>query len=272
MDISQTDLVPACILGVVEGLTEYLPISSTGHMIIAGHLLNFEGEKADTFEIVIQLGAILSVVVLYFRRFLGLLKFSDSGGLSGIQGLLKIGIACVPAALVGLVAHKKIKALLFAPGPVAAALILGGLVMLFVDERDSETEQTLDDITFRDAVLVGLFQCLSLWPGMSRSGSMIVGGMLIGMRRIVAAEFSFLVAVPIMILASGYDLLKSRDLLSATDIPLFAVGFATAFVVAMVSVKFFISVLRRVTLRPFGVYRIALGVAVLYLLHGVALQ
>jgi undecaprenyl-diphosphatase len=261
-----SDFATGCILGIVEGLTEYLPISSTGHLILAGHLLDFEGQKAETFEIVIQLGAILAVVVLYYRRFLELFQFSRDGGLKGIDGIVKLGIACFPAALVGLLLHKQIKNFLFSPLTVALALIVGGIVMMLVDEKPEAQESDLDSVTLRDAVLVGLFQCFALWPGMSRSGSMIVGGLLIGMRRIVAAEFSFLVAVPIMTMASGYDLLKSREFLSSADIPLFAYGFLTSFVVAMLSVKFFLAVLRRYSLFSFGLYRILLGIVVLLLL------
>lgn len=255
------------ILGIVEGVTEYIPVSSTGHMILVGSFLGFEGEKAATFEIFIQLGAILAVVVLYWRRFFALLSFGSREAFSGVDGLLKLGFACAPAAVLGFLVHKQLKAHLFAPRPVAAALIFGGLVMLLIDRagRPSRVER-VESLTLRDALLVGIFQCASLWPGISRSGSMIVGGLLLGFERRLAAEFSFLVAVPIMMLATSYDLWKSRELLSAGDLPMFSIGFVTAFVTAALAIKFFMALLERFTLRPFGAYRIVVGLLVLVLL------
>ena len=258
------DLLHAAILGLVEGLTEFIPVSSTGHLILAGSLLGFEGEKAASFEIFIQLGAILAVVVLYYKRFLSLLQFSSKEPFCGIDGLLKLGVACVPAAALGFFAHRAIKQHLFAPLPVSVALIAGGVVMLVTDRASRQTRiDGLEQVTLRDALVVGLFQCFSLWPGVSRSGSMIVGGLLLGFNRRLAAELSFLVAVPIMMLATGYDLLKTRALLSTADIPVFATGFVVSFLTALFAIKFFLAVLRRFTLRPFGVYRILLGVLVL---------
>ena len=259
-----SELLNAAILGIVEGITEYLPISSTGHLVLAAHLLSFQGEKAETFEIFIQLGAILAVVILYFNRFRALLNFRAPGSFGGISGLAKLGLATLPAAVAGLLFHKAIKAHLFAPAPVAGALIAGGVVLLLFERRlGPRTIERIEDISYREALLTGVFQCCALWPGVSRSGSMIVGGMLLGMSRVAAAEFSFLAAVPIMALATVYDLYKSRGLLSSADIPMFAVGFFVAFITAVIAIRFFLDLLRRYSLAPYGAYRIALGIIVL---------
>ncbi len=269
-------ILSGVIIGVVEGLTEFLPISSTGHMILVGHWIGFTGEKAESFEIFIQLGAILAVAVLYYKRFLALLPFANSansgpllsGGLRGYAGLSKMAVACAPAFALGFLFHKKIKEMLFAPFPVAVALILGGIVLVLIERRKTPpVTTTLDEITFTQAFLVGIFQSIALWPGVSRSGSMIVGGLLSGMNRIAAAEFSFLVAVPIMAAATAYDLLKSYKALSMDDLPLFLTGFAIAFITAIIAIRFFLGLLKRFSLAPFGWYRIALGTLVLILLR-----
>ena len=260
-----SESLSALVLGIVEGFTEYLPISSTGHMILAGKLLGYEGDKASAFEIFIQLGAILAVVVLYWRRFVSLFDRKAARGLRGINGLIKLAVCCFPAAFLGLLVRKQIKLYLFEPLPVAIALIAGGIVMLLVREPD-ERISSVDDLTLRDALIIGLFQCFALWPGVSRSGSMIIGGMLIGVTRITAAEFSFLVAVPMMTMAAGYELLKSKDLLTSADIMNFGIGFVTAFIFAMLAIKFFLNLLARYSLRPFGVYRIALGAVALIMI------
>lgn len=254
----------AFVLGIVEGITEFLPISSTAHLVLAGKLFSFEGAKAATFEIFIQLGAILAVVVLYFPRFKRLLLLNDPSGFSGISGLTKLALACFPACVAGLVFHDAIKAHLFAPTPIAGAFIVGGLVMIFLERNLPQSRiMGIEDISYKTSLLAGVFQCLALWPGVSRSGSMIVGGLILGLTRVVAAEFSFLVAVPMMALACSYDLYKSRALLSAADVPLFAIGFVVSFVTAVLAIRFFIGLLKRFTLVPFGYYRIALGIAVL---------
>jgi undecaprenyl-diphosphatase len=260
----------AFIIGIIEGVTEFLPVSSTGHMILAGAVLDFNGNKAATFMIFIQLGAILSIVVLYWPRFLALLR-NDGGGFSGPTGLLKLGLACLPALVAGALLHKYIKAYLFTPFTVATGLILGGVVMIFI-ERFNLIKKTasIDEVTPLQAIKIGMFQTLSLWPGMSRSGSTIIGGMLCGLERKVAAEFSFLVAVPIMIAATGYDLLKSLDSLSFNDVPLFGIGFFTAFISAMFAVKLFVSFVSRHTMAGFGVYRILVGALTLIFITEVA--
>lgn len=254
------DFGKAAVLGVLEGLTEFLPISSTGHMVLLGDLIDFTGDAAKTFEIVIQLGAILAVLVLYWKRFVSLLRPSAGAGLSGPSGLKKIAIACVPLVIVGFLFAKPVKAYLLAPIPVCIALIFGGIVLLFIDRKAPAARTiSLDQISNREALIMGLFQCLALWPGISRSGSMIVGGLILGLNRITAAEFSFLVALPIMSLATAHELWKARHDLHSGDMLLLAVGFAVAFVTALAALRWFLKVLQRFTLVPFGWYRIALG-------------
>lgn len=261
----------ALILSIVEGLTEFIPVSSTGHMILVSSLLGIHDDAIETFEIFIQLGAILSVVALFPKRFLGLIPRRTSGesilsgqGLNGVHGIMCFAAACLPVFILGFLFHKKIKTLLFGPTTVACALIVGGIIMIAIERRARAPRITsLKEITLRHSFLIGLFQCLALWPGMSRSGSTIIGGMLLGIERTVAAEFSFLVAVPVMTVAVTYDLLKSAGSLSAADLPVFAFGFCAAFVISLLAVKFFLSLLKRVTLEAFGWYRIALGAVVL---------
>lgn len=262
------DTVIALILGIVEGLTEFIPVSSTGHLILFGQVLNFQGPVANTFNIFIQLGAILAVVVLYFPRFLGLLDFSrpakSTACFRGLTGTAKLFLACLPAFVAGALLHHTIKTYLFFPGPVTAALIAGGIIMILTERREPMPAlDCIEQISYRQAFLIGLVQCFSLWPGVSRSAATIVGGMLFGLNRQTAAEFSFLVAVPVMCGAVVFDLFKSWNLLDLSQIPLFAIGFVVSFLTAMLAIRFFLSLLRRFTLVPFAVYRIILGVFVL---------
>jgi undecaprenyl-diphosphatase len=254
----------AVLLGVVEGITEFIPVSSTGHLILVGHLLGFVGEKAASFEVAIQLGAILSVVVLYWRRFIGLIPtpsavYPDST-LLGWSGLWRITLATIPALIVGFLARHIIKEQLFTPLAVTWALALGGVAILlaekFVSRRRSRSLETL---TATQAFGVGLFQVLALWPGTSRAAATIVGGMLVGIERKGAAEFSFLIAVPIMFAATGYELVKMRSLFAAQDFVQFGVGFVISFLVALVAIKAFVSFLSRWSLEPFAWYRIAVA-------------
>ena len=261
-----SDLSSAIVLGIVEGLTEYLPVSSTGHLIIAGEYLGFTGERASTFEIFIQLGAILAVVVIYFKRFTDLFFFSGTvQGLKGWDGIAKIGAACLPAFVLGAVLHGYIKTYLFSPLSVGFALIIGGVLLILIERREARAVTTdVESLTLRQAVSIGLFQCLALWPGVSRAGATIAGGMLSGCSRSVAAEFSFLVAVPIMCAAVSYDLFKSAGALQFSDLSFFGVGFVVAFVTALFAIKWFIGIVNRITLVPFGVYRILFGILVLW--------
>lgn len=271
-------LFAGLILGFVEGLTEFLPVSSTGHMVLVGSAIEFTGPLAQSFEIIVQLGAILAVVVLYPERFRALLDFSTNrssgdslvsaaAGFTGLTALIKLALACGPAFVLGALFHKTIKSELLAPQPVAYALIVGALLMILVElKKKPPAVHRVEDITYRQALLLGIFQCAALWPGISRSGSMIVGGLYIGIERAVAAEFSFLVAVPVMTAATTYDFMKSYAAFSAGDLLTLAVGFVVAFLTAILGIKFLVTLLQRHTLIPFAVYRIALAALVLALL------
>ncbi len=255
----------AVIQSIVEGLTEFLPVSSTGHLIISGELLGFTGEKASVFNVFIQLGAILAVVVLYWPRFWGLLRPRADQAFSGVRGLLLLFLTCLPACVMGLLLHDFIKAHLFTPATVAVALVAGAVLMIVVERRRYEaTSQTLDEMTPRLALGIGCFQCLALWPGFSRSASTIMGGMILGATRRLAAEYSFIAAVPIMVAATGFDMLKSIDLFSAADVPFMAVGFVGSFISALIAIKAFIALVGRVSLVPFAVYRLILAPLVWY--------
>ncbi len=268
MLLGLSTLEKAVALGILEGLTEFIPVSSTGHLVLLGNALDYVGGKAATFSIFIQLGAILSVVVLYYRYFLALFRPAGScretQGFSGIEGLIKLFLTTLPALTAGFLLHDLIKEQLFSPAPIAAALIVGGIVMILAEKRRQPAPVVrIGAASYSQCLGVGFFQCLALWPGMSRSASTIIGAMLLGFERRVAAEFSFIMAVPIMAAAVGYDMLKSIPLLDRADLPIFAMGFVVSFVTAALAIKFFISMLRRFTLRPFGIYRILLGVVVL---------
>lgn len=254
------NLFDTVVLGIVEGLTEFLPISSTGHLILAGHLLGSSGEVESTFEVFIQLGAILAVVFLYRDRFRMLFRPGENESFSGLRGWKLLAITSLPAMGVGFLMHDFIKGHLFNPITVTWALGLGGLALIWVERlRMRSSTLSLDHLTIRQALAIGLFQCLSLWPGVSRAASTIVGGLFSGLNRKLAAEYSFIAAVPIMVVATLYDLLKSWDRLQPSDLSLFAVGFGIAFVSAIVAIRFFVNLLQRFTLAPFGVYRIAIA-------------
>lgn len=267
--------IVAVILGIVEGLTEFLPVSSTGHLIVVGSLLGFVGERAASFEVVIQLGAILSVVLLYWRRFVRLIParrrslIGAGSTLDGWAGLWRIGFATAPALLVGYLARHAIKERLFNPEAVTLALAAGGIAILLAERYGSHrSTNTLDTLTLGQAVGVGFFQVLSLWPGTSRAAATIVGGMLLGLERKSAAEFSFLIAVPVMFAATGYELIKMRDQMAFADSLQLAVGFVISFVVALIAVKGFISFLQRGKLTPFAWYRIIAALGFYFLTRG----
>ena len=256
----------AATLGLVEGLTEFLPISSSGHLVIASSLLGFEGEKAATFGVVIQVGAMLAVLTLYWRRFFGLLRPQEGSAFSGLRGILLLMLTTLPGASLGLLLHGFIKSL-FTPVSVAAALVSGGILMLVIEKVMAECQNdmptaSLDGLTLKQAFGIGCFQCLALWPGFSRSASTIMGGMVLGVRRETAAEYSFVAAVPIIMGAAGYDLLKSLSLFSTDDIPFFLMGSGVAFVSAIVAMRTFIAILTRNTLKPFAFYRFLLAIPV----------
>jgi len=254
----------ALLMGLVEGLTEFLPVSSTGHLILAGNLMDFTGPKAQTFEIAIQLGAILSVVVLYRERFLGLLRTSPARTFSGLRGMLLLFLTSLPALGIGFLAHHAIREHLFGPRTVALAFVAGALLMFVVERRAARQSRVrlvggLDSLSPKLALSIGCFQCLSLWPGFSRSGATIMGGMLLGVDRKTAAEYSFLAAVPVMCAAVGYDLLKNWRLFDTADLGFLAVGFVVSFLAGFAAVKGFIGLVSHMTLKPFALYRLALA-------------
>lgn len=261
--MSLHDWVCAVVLGVVEGLTEFLPISSTGHLILAGDLLGFSDDRAKVFDIVIQTGAMFAIIWEYRERFSRVLAgmFSDPAARRFVANLL---VAFMPAAILGLIFGKMIKAQLFKPVPVALAFVIGGLIILWIERRPRKVRiESVDDMTWRDALKVGFAQAFALIPGTSRSGATIVGGMVFGLSRRAATEFSFFLAVPTLIAAGAYDLVKNRALLSVNDVGLFAVGGITAFISAFLCVRW---LLRYITTHDFTVfawYRILFGGAVL---------
>lgn len=251
-------------MGIVEGLTEFLPVSSTGHLIMAGQLLGFDNEKGAVFDIVIQTGAILAIVWEYRRRFLGVLAgvFSDPKAQRFLTNLL---IAFIPAAVIGLAVGKVVKAYLFHPIPVALAFIIGGIVILWAEKRDHQvTVEEVDDMTWRDALKLGCAQTLAiLFPGVSRSGATIIGGLFFGLSRRAATEFSFFLAVPTLMSAGAYQLYKERGLLSADDISWFGVGLLAAFISAFACVRWFLRYVSTHDFTLFAWYRIAFGIIVI---------
>ncbi|MGN6704293.1 MAG: undecaprenyl-diphosphate phosphatase [Burkholderiaceae bacterium] len=257
----------ALIMGVVEGFTEFLPISSTGHLILAGSLLDFVGEKAKVFEIVIQAGAMIAVVWEYRRKIFEVLHglpFDPKAR----RFALNVIIAFLPAAVLGVLFHKKVEAVLFAPLPVAIAFIAGALVILWVERRAKLRPSTaridsVDDITAADAIKIGLAQAFALIPGTSRSGATIMGGMLFGLSRQAATEFSFFLAMPTLFGATVFSLYKERALLSAADLPLFAIGLASSFVAAFICVRWLLRYISTHDFTVFAWYRIAFGILIL---------
>ncbi len=258
--------VDALILGAVEGLTEFLPISSTGHLILVSDLLGTNDEKGKVFDIVIQLGAILAVCWEFRVRIAKAFAGLASDPVQQRFGV-NLFVAFLPAAIVGLAFQHAIKEHLFNPTSVALALIVGGIVIFAVESwykrRAAPRVMSMYDMTWRDALAVGVAQCFSLIPGTSRSGATIMGGMLAGLSRAVATEFSFFLAIPIMVAAFGYEMFKNRNAFSAADLGHIAIGFAVSFVFALVAVKALIRYVMRHDFNAFAWYRIVLGIAVL---------
>lgn len=257
-------LLQVVVLGIVEGLTEFLPVSSTGHLIIVGDAMGFVGERAKTFEIFIQLGAILGVMWHYRAKVLDLAV--NAYKQPERRFLTNLFIAFLPAALVGLLVHKYIKTYLFNPITVASALVVGGLLILWIENWAHQRQgrvRSLDALSYTDAAKVGAAQMVALFPGVSRAGATIMGGLLTGLSRTTATEFSFFLAMPTMFAATLYDLYKNLHVLEKTDALLFAVGFLTAFLTALAVVKTFLKYVARHTFRPFAWYRIGFGLLVL---------
>ncbi|EPZ16647.1 UDP pyrophosphate phosphatase [Thauera terpenica 58Eu] len=256
-------LLVALVLGIIEGLTEFLPVSSTGHLIIFGDLLGYNDDTSKVFKIVIQLAAILAVCWDYRERLIKVASgLRTEPSAQRFVGMLFV--AFLPAAVLGLMFHSKIKALLFNPITVATALVVGGLIILYVEKRAYKPRiMEVEQMRWSDAVKVGFAQALAMIPGTSRSGSTIMGGLIFGLSRKAATEFSFFLAIPTMFAATAYDLYKNWALLRAEDLPVFAVGFVASFVAAIWAVKSFIRFISNHTFIIFAWYRIAFGLFVL---------
>jgi len=269
MQLNMWDVFAAFILGCVEGLTEFAPVSSTGHMIIVDDFLfktkeRFSPEAANTFKVIIQLGSILAVIVLMRDRFLNMLHLSKSEG--SRLDLFKVIAGLIPFGVLGLVFHDYIDEYLFSAQTVTVGLVLGAIWMMIADritksQRRALTE-SVEQITYKQAIAMGLFQCFALWPGFSRSGSTISGGVIMGMSHRAAADFTFIMAVPIMAGASFVSLLKHWESITMDVVPFYAVGFISAFVVSLMSIRFFLGLINRIRLVPFALYRILLAAVI----------
>jgi undecaprenyl-diphosphatase len=258
------ELLKALFLGLIEGLTEFLPISSTGHLILFGHLIDFQSDSGRAFEVIIQLGAILAVCWLYRQKIVDLLKGFFSGDMHARRFAVNVFLAFLPAVVIGIFAVDFIKQVLFSPLVVACALIIGGLIIFAVEAKEFKP-RTIEatDITFKQAILIGFAQCLAMIPGTSRSGATIIGGMLSGLSRKAATEFSFFLAMPTMLGAATYDLIRNASVLSSDNMMNIAAGFAAAFIAALLVVKALVKFVEKHTLRVFAWYRVILGVVLL---------
>jgi len=264
-------LIKAALMGIVEGLTEFLPISSTGHLILAGSLLGFVDAKAKVFDIAIQTGAIFAVILVYWQKIQGTVVALPSQRQARLFAL-NVAIAFTPAVLLGLLFGKAIKAHLFTPTVVASTFIVGGFIILWAEARQARAETAprildADDMTWKDALKVGLVQCFAMVPGTSRSGATIIGGMLMGLSRKAATDFSFYLAIPTLIGAGAYSLYKERALLSWADVPVFGVGLLFAFVSAWLCIRWLLRYIASHSFVGFAYYRIAFGVLILVTAH-----
>jgi undecaprenyl-diphosphatase len=260
-------LIKAAIMGVVEGLTEFLPISSTGHLILAGELLGFHDDKAKVFDIAIQTGAIFAVILVYWQKIWQTVRDLPTQK-KAQRFTLNVLIAFFPAVILGLLFGKAIKANLFNSTVVASTFIIGGFIILWAERRQANQTSavrihSVDDMTALDAIKVGLVQCFAMIPGTSRSGATIIGGMLLGLSRRAATDFSFFLAIPTLIGAGAYSLYKERALLSVADVPMFAVGGVVSFISAWFCVKWLLRYIASHSFVPFAWYRIAFGAVVL---------
>jgi len=266
-EMTDANLITAAILGIVEGLTEFLPVSSTGHLIVAGSLLGYTGERAKLFEIVIQAGAILAVCWEYRAKLVAVAAgaFSDRGAQRFIVNLF---LAFLPAALIGLALGSAIKARLFAPVPVAAAFIVGAFIIIWVERWQRAHPRaarinSVDDLRWSDALKIGFAQALALIPGTSRSGATIIGAMVFGLSRTAATEFSFFLAIPTLFAATGYEFIRNRHLLAGGDLSMVGVGFVAAFVSAFLVVRGLLRYVAHHDFVPFAWYRIGFGIVIL---------
>jgi undecaprenyl-diphosphatase len=259
------EFIKSILLGIVEGITEFLPISSTGHLIIVNQFVDFTGSFAYTFDIVIQLGAILSVVVYFWNRLCpwgGNKSIDEKKGIFDVWKKAIIGV--VPALLIGGIFGRYIKEYLFNPITVSAALIAGGVLLICLENRKKESSiNTISSLAYKNAFIIGIIQCLAMIPGTSRSAATIIGGMFLGASRLVAAEFSFFLAIPTMCAASAYSLLKTETVLTTQQIMILIVGFLVSFLVALLVIAGFMKFITKRDFKPFGYYRIVLGIIVL---------
>ncbi|WP_274652316.1 undecaprenyl-diphosphate phosphatase [Paenibacillus humicola] len=270
------DIINAIILGIIEGLTEFLPVSSTGHMILANKLLGYtpDDQIIKTFEVVIQLGAILAIALIYRHRILNLFglskktesvaTFSNIGHRRSRLNLIHVALGIVPPLALAFLLRNVIKDDGFNQKPVLLALVVGGIYMIVAEwlvrtRRIRVVSETMDDITYKQALMIGILQCLSLWPGYSRSGSTIAGGMLVGTSYRAAADFSFLMAIPIMVVASGYEMLDNYKNITGHNLVFFIVGFVVAFIVAWLVIIAFMKVIQKVRLTHFAIYRLVVA-------------
>ncbi|WP_433750981.1 undecaprenyl-diphosphate phosphatase [Falsibacillus pallidus] len=272
------NLFVAAILGLVEGLTEFAPVSSTGHMVIVDDMF-LKSEKlltpeiATVFKVVIQLGSILAVVVVFRNRFFDLLGLKRMKSEDEVHhhklNLLQVIVGLLPAVILGLLFDDYIEAHLFSVNTVIVGLIAGAILMLIADWKAKRTPavDTVDKLTYKHALIIGLSQCLALWPGFSRSGSTISAGVMSGLSHKAAADFTFIMAVPIMAGASALSLLKHASAITSDVIPFFIVGFVSAFIVALISIKFFLALINRIKLVPFAIYRIVIAVILFLIIH-----
>ena len=265
MDIAL--LIKAAVMGIVEGLTEFLPISSTGHLILAGALLGFDDDKAKVFDIAIQTGAIFAVILVYWQKIRDTVVALPTEK-QAQQFALNVLIAFIPAVVLGLLFGKAIKENLFTPVVVASTFIIGGFIILWAEKRQAKNPDVarihaVEDMSMMDALKVGLVQCFAMIPGTSRSGATIIGGMLLGLSRKAATDFSFYLAIPTLIGAGAYSLYKERGLLSMADIPMFAVGLLFAFISAWLCIRWLLKYIASHSFVPFAWYRIAFGIVVL---------
>jgi undecaprenyl-diphosphatase len=264
-------IIKAIIMGIVEGLTEFIPVSSTGHLILTGSIINFKQEPfASMFEVVIQLGAILAVVVLYWNKIrdsvIDFFTYIFTKGRKGEVGFrfgINIIVGSIPAMIIGLLLHDKIKSL-FTAGAVVIGFVIGGILLIVIENRFRKNKHAIrdiDKISPIDSLKVGFFQCLAMWPGMSRSASTIMGGWIAGLSTTVAAEFSFFLAIPAMVGSSGLDLIKfDYSTMTSTDAVSLVIGFVVAFIVALIVMKKFIDYLKKRPMRVFAVYRVGAGI------------
>lgn len=257
-------LLKALFLGLIEGLTEFLPISSTGHLILFGHLIDFKSDSGRVFEVVIQFGAILAVCWLYRQKIIALIRGFFSGEVHARRFAINVFVAFLPAVVIGVLAVDFIKQVLFSPLVVAFALIIGGLIIFAVEAREYKPK-TIEatDISFKQSILVGFAQCVAMVPGTSRSGATIIGGMLLGLSRKAATEFSFFLAMPTMLGAATYDLFRNANVLTSDNLVNISVGFMAAFVAALLVIKALVKFVEKHSLRVFAWYRIVLGILIL---------